>query len=353
MLKAQRSDHETAQSPEQTCSRQTTLLQPDPDHPGSARVPLQGANPLQGATLDLWDQLFAPVLQPTRVQPMPGATPLPGATLAGGILAGCSPDDRQPSENLPAIQEPPLAQPLPGKDGNDSIYVLDVEVQAARESASAMSVLWERMTTLVQWMVKRTHNHHCHTSKEDLMQEAWIVFAQAVERYDGRSRDAFWTYLRLSLHTRFRQYAAHDRVIPIPHDTRQKRSSWHKITQQTFDARLQAQNLSYPDAENEGWSTIETDGENRMENTLIEQIDNRALTQKLQCLPRRWHDLISLSQSYSDEDLQFMLDVNQKHIEDTRNTILSVLRSLPNEAYVKGKTEAEYIAEWKSFTQTL
>jgi DNA-directed RNA polymerase specialized sigma24 family protein len=182
--------------------------------------------------------------------------------------------------------------------------------------------------------------------KEDLQQEAWIAFAQSVERYDGRSRGAYWTYLRLSLHTRFRQFAAHDRVIPIPHDTRQQRAHWHKITQETFDARLQAQNLSYPDAETEGWNTIMKGGDHNMENVVIEKMDLNAMRHKLQRLPRRWRDLLLLSQKYENQDLAPMLAIDVDEMVSLYTQIMTFLRTMPIESFVYGKSESEYLADW-------
>ncbi len=216
----------------------------------------------------------------------------------------------------------------------------------ARNSASAMSLLWERVASLVRHMVDIAANHHRHVRKEDLHQEAWIVFAQSVERYDGRSRNAFWTYLRLSLHTRFRQFAAHDRVIPIPHDTRQQRAHWHKITQETFDARLQAQNLSYPDAETEGWNTIMKGGDHNMENVVIEKMDLNAMRHKLQRLPRRWRDLLLLSQKYENQDLAPMLAIDVDEMVSLYTQIMTFLRTMPIESFVYGKSESEYLADW-------
>ena len=216
----------------------------------------------------------------------------------------------------------------------------------ARNSASAMSLLWERVASLVRHMVDIAANHHRHVRKEDLHQEAWIVFAQSVERYDGRSRNAFWTYLRLSLHTRFRQFAAHDRVIPVPHDTRQQRAHWHKITKETFDARLQAQNLSYPDAETEGWNTIITGGENTVENAVIEKIDMDTIRRKLQCLPRRWRDLLLLAQKYEKQDLALLLDIDVTEMVSLQTQVSDILKAMPIEYFQYGKNESEYLADW-------
>jgi DNA-directed RNA polymerase specialized sigma subunit len=284
-------------------------------HMAKKKIPQPPAGALTPVIPDLWDQLFAQALE---------------------ILV--------PSDALPQ------AERLKGETGC-SIYVQDAEVLAARSSASALGLLWDRMDPLIRGMVKITLRHHRHVQKEDLEQEAWIVFAQSVERYDGRSRGAFWTYLRLSLHTRFRQFAAHDRVITIPHDTRQQRASWHKITQKTFDARLQAQNLSYPDAETEGWSTITTEGENSMENVVIEKIDMNIMKRKLQCLPRRWRDLLLLSQKYDDPDLALLLDENEKHMVSLRIQITDMLRSMPPEYYVPGKSETAYLHDWRKLSE--
>ena len=133
---------------------------------------------------DLWDQLFAQAL---KIQP-------PGLHPAGS----------QPTGLQPAVDGIPQAENIPDKKSGDSLYIQDAEVLAARNSASAMHLLWDRVAPLVRGMVDITLNHHRHVRKEDLQQEAWIAFAQSVERYDGRSRGAYWTYLRLSLHTRFR-----------------------------------------------------------------------------------------------------------------------------------------------------
>lgn len=252
---------------------------------------------------------------------------------------------------LSSGQSIPQAESFPAGDNDHSVRVCDAEVLAARNSASAMILLWDRLQPLIQYKVSRILRDHRHTSKDDLEQEAWIVFAQAVERYDGRSRDAFRTYLGLCLHTRFRQFAAHDRVIPIPHDTRQKRAPWHKITPATFDARLQAQDLSYPDAENEGWSHITHSGENSMETQVIEKMDEKIMSYKLQRLPRRWRDLLLMSQKYSDTDLAMLLSEDEKHMIALRNRIMEMLRSLPTEYFAFGKSEADYLCEWDALLE--
>ena len=275
---------------------------------------------------DLWDQLFAQAL---KIQP-------PGLHPAGS----------QPTGLQPAVDGIPQAENIPEKKSGDSLYIQDAEVLAARNSASAMHLLWDRVAPLVRGMVDITLNHHRHVRKEDLQQEAWIAFAQSVERYDGRSRGAYWTYLRLSLHTRFRQFAAHDRVIPIPHDTRQQRAHWHKITQETFDARLQAQNLSYPDAETEGWNTIITGGENTVENAVIEKIDMDTIRRKLQCLPRRWRDLLLLAQKYEKQDLALLLDIDVTEMVSLQTQVSDILKAMPIEYFQYGKNESEYLADW-------
>ncbi|UBU63539.1 hypothetical protein LDB30_05980 [Acidithiobacillus ferrooxidans] len=275
---------------------------------------------------DLWDQLFAQAL---KIQP-------PGLHPAGS----------QPTGLQPAVDGIPQAENIPEKKSGDSLYIQDAEVLAARNSASAMHLLWDRVAPLVRGMVDITLNHHRHVRKEDLQQEAWIAFAQSVERYDGRSRGAYWTYLRLSLHTRFRQFAAHDRVIPIPHDTRQQRAHWHKITKETFDARLQAQNLSYPDAETEGWNTIITGGENTVENAVIEKIDMDTIRRKLQCLPRRWRDLLLLAQKYEKQDLALLLDIDVTEMVSLQTQVSDILKAMPIEYFQYGKNESEYLADW-------
>ena len=275
---------------------------------------------------DLWDQLFAQAL---KIQP-------PGLHPAGS----------QPTGLQPAVDGIPQAENIPEKKSGDSLYIQDAEVLAARNSASAMHLLWDRVAPLVRGMVDITLNHHRHVRKEDLQQEAWIAFAQSVERYDGRSRGAYWTYLRLSLHTRFRQFAAHDRVIPIPHDTRQQRAHWHKITKETFDARLQAQNLSYPDAETEGWNTIITGGENTVENAVIEKIDMDTIRRKLQCLPRRWRDLLLLAQKYENQDLALLLDIDVDEMVRLQTQVSDILKAMPIEYFSYGKSESEYLTDW-------
>ncbi len=298
---------------------------------------------------DLWDQLFAQAL---KIQPPVSQTVVP-QTAGSSTSAGQMPSAGLPSAGLQtAINDIPQAESLQGEEKSESLYIQDAEVLAARNSASAMTLLWERVAPLIRGMVDITLNHHRHVRKEDLQQEAWIAFAQSVERYDGRSRGAYWTYLRLSLHTRFRQFAAHDRVIPIPHDTRQQRANWHKITQKTFDARLQAQNLSYPDAETEGWSTITTEGEDNMENVVIEKMDINIMNRKLQCLPRRWRDLLVLSQKYGDADLALLLDEDEKHMVSLRIQIMDMLRAMPIEYYAFRKSEAEYLNDWKSLSES-
>ena len=289
--------------------------------------PLAGCQPLAGkqsraSIPDLWDQLFAQALKIQEAD-------LPSAGLQT------------------ASDDFPQAESLQGEEkSGSSIYIQDAEVLAARNSASAMSLLWERVAPLIRGMVDITLNHHRHVRKEDLQQEAWIAFAQSVERYDGRSRGAYWTYLRLSLHTRFRQFAAHDRVIPIPHDTRQQRAHWHKITKETFDARLQAQNLSYPDAETEGWNTIMKGGDNNMENAVIEKMDLNDMRHKLQRLPRRWRDLLLLSQKYENQDLAPMLAIDVDEMVSLYTQIMTILRAMPIEYFKYGKSESEYLADW-------
>ena len=282
---------------------------------------------------DLWDQLFAQALkiQPPVLQTA-GSSPSVGSSPSAGLQT--------------ASDDIPRAESLQGEEKNGSLYIQDAEVLAARNSASAMTLLWERVAPLIRGMVDITLNHHRHVRKEDLQQEAWIAFAQSVERYDGRSRGAYWTYLRLSLHTRFRQFAAHDRVIPIPHDTRQQRAHWHKITQETFDARLQAQNLSYPDAETEGWNTIMKGGENNMEDAVIEKMDINTMRRKLQCLPRRWRDLLLLAQKYENQDLALLLDIDVDEMVRLQTQVSDILKAMPIEYFSYGKSESEYLTDW-------
>ena len=287
---------------------------------------------------DLWDQLFAQAL---KIQPPVSQTVVP-QTAGSSTSAG-----QMPSAGLQtAINDIPQAESLQGEEKSESLYIQDAEVLAARNSASAMTLLWERVAPLIRGMVDITLNHHRHVRKEDLQQEAWIAFAQSVERYDGRSRGAYWTYLRLSLHTRFRQFAAHDRVIPIPHDTRQQRAHWHKITQETFDARLQAQNLSYPDAETEGWNTIMKGGGNNMEDAVIEKMDINTMRRKLQCLPRRWRDLLLLAQKYENQDLALLLDIDLDEMVRLQTQVSDILKAMPIEYFSYGKSESEYLADW-------
>lgn len=283
--------------------------------------------PVEVHPLDLWDQLFAQALtlQATTLQPAALQSTRDGL---------------------------PQAESIQDEKSGLGIYVQDAEVLAARASASAMSLLWERMSPLIWGMVDITLRHHRHVRKDDLQQEAWIAFAQSVERYDGRSRGAFWTYLRLSLHTRFRQFAAHDRVIPVPHDTRQTRAHWHKITQATFEARLQAQELSYPDAETEGWSSITKEGESNMENAIIEKMDLDTMRHKLQCLPRRWRDLLLLSQKYDDPDLALLLDEDENHMVSLRIRIMDMLRTMPTEYYAYDKSEDDYLRDWTKMSES-
>ena len=305
--------------------------------------PSAGAKPFAGKQFtanvpDLWDQLFAQALKIDAAD-----------LLSAGLQPADSPFAGQtPSAGPQTVSDGfPQAESLQGEEKSGPwFYIQDVEVLTARNSASAMSLLWERVASLVRNMVDIAANHHRHVRKEDLHQEAWIVFAQSVERYDGRSRNAFWTYLRLSLHTRFRQFAAHDRVIPIPHDTRQQRAHWHKITQETFDARLQAQNLSYPDAETEGWNTVMKGGDHNMENAVIEKMDLNAMRHKLQRLPRRWRDLLLLSQKYENQDLAPMLAIDVDEMVSLYTQIMTILRTMPVDYFEYGKSESEYLADW-------
>ncbi|MCR1347298.1 hypothetical protein NRY68_16230 [Acidithiobacillus ferrooxidans] len=276
---------------------------------------------------DLWDQLFAQALKIETAELQSA-----GPSTSTGLQT--------------ASDDIPQAESLQGEEKSGSLYIQDAEVLAARNSASAMTLLWERVAPLIRGMVDITLNHHRHVRKEDLQQEAWIAFAQSVERYDGRSRGAYWTYLRLSLHTRFRQFAAHDRVIPIPHDTRQQRAHWHKITQETFDARLQAQNLSYPDAETEGWNTIMKGGGNNMEDAVIEKMDINTMRRKLQCLPRRWRDLLLLAQKYENQDLALLLDIDLDEMVRLQTQVSDILKAMPIEYFSYGKSESEYLADW-------
>ena len=125
-----------------------------------------------------------------------------------------------------------------------------------------------------------------------------------------------------------------------------------EFTQKTFDARLQAQNLSYPDAETEGWSTITTEGEDNMENVVIEKMDINIMNRKLQCLPRRWRDLLVLSQKYGDADLALLLDEDEKHMVSLRIQIMDMLRAMPIEYYAVRKSEAAYLNDWKSLSES-
>ncbi|MBU2740267.1 hypothetical protein HF669_00030 [Acidithiobacillus thiooxidans] len=223
-------------------------------------------------------------------------------------------------------------------------FVSDISITAARSSVDALVNLWEHLQPLVDSMVRQTKKHHPHVCREDLRQEAWLVLDRAVSRYDGRSADTFWQYFRLSLHTCFRQVAAKDRTIAVPHDTRKIRQSWHKVTRATFDARLIAQDVHYPDADTggQGWDNLQTDGDNEMEDAVIEKMDQEKALEKLRALPRRWRDMLLMRYRYSDADLASLYGVTIPELHEMQDLAMQMIRYLPASVFIRGKTEAAY-----------
>uniref|UniRef100_E6QGL2 Uncharacterized protein n=1 Tax=mine drainage metagenome TaxID=410659 RepID=E6QGL2_9ZZZZ len=96
-----------------------------------------------------------------------------------------------------------------------------------------------------------------------------------------------------------------------------------------------------------------TEGENNMENVVIEKMDLDIMKRKLQCLPRRWRDLLMLSQKYDDPDLALLLDEDEKHMVNLRIQIMDMLRSMPMEYYATGKGETAYLDDWNHLSESM
>jgi RNA polymerase sigma factor (sigma-70 family) len=227
--------------------------------------------------------------------------------------------------------------------------ISDREVAVARKNPEFLCELWMRLQPSIKRRMKKVQRTQRHTQLDDLMQEAFEAFHKAIHAYDGRSSGAFVAYYRrYALHTKIRNFAAHDRVIPVPHDTRGARQSWHRISESTVQARVQAQELSWPDANpDQGWDTFQSEGEH-MEDQVINSVDEENLRYKLTCLPRRWRDLLLLSQRYSNTRIAELTHMTVRDIEEIQTTAMNILRLFGKDRFWVGRSEAEYREEWEN-----
>ncbi|MBN6739754.1 hypothetical protein JKG47_04260 [Acidithiobacillus sp. MC6.1] len=277
--------------------------------------PISEANVVEFRTMD---PLLPAILQ--TAGGMPTASVLPAGALP---LTGDAPE--------PVIRDRPWW------------VVTDSDVFDARSSRDGMSALWEKVQGLIHYKIKEMCRKFSNLREDDLHQESWIVFDQAVIRYDGRRPDSFWTYLNLSLYTRFRQCGAHDRVIPIPHDTRRERRSWHKISQETFNARLNAQDPIFVDAmEGDGWESLQV-SHDESEN-IIEEMDMAVLQDRYSKIPQRWADLLKLLTRYDEADVAEMLDLSLDEMQRKSAMVRQLFEVLPDGEFIKRRTEAQYEA---------
>ncbi|MBU2754999.1 hypothetical protein HFU84_07080 [Acidithiobacillus sp. CV18-2] len=237
----------------------------------------------------------------------------------------------------------PAEAPEPVTKDRPWWVVTDSDVFDARASHDGMTALWEKVQSMIQYKIQETCRKFPNLREDDLHQESWIVFDQAVARYDGRRPDSFWTYLNLSLYTRFRQCGAHDRVIPIPHDTRKERRSWHKISQETFDARVNAQDPIFVDAmEGDGWENLQVIDDET--DNLIEEMDMAVLQDRFSKIPRRWANLLNLLTRHDEADVAEMLNLSLEDMQRKASMIRQVFDVLPDEEFVWRRTEAQYAA---------
>lgn len=228
--------------------------------------------------------------------------------------------------------------------------ISDREVAAARKNPEFLYQLWLRIVPSVKLILKNIQRMQKHTDLDDLMQEAFEAFHKAIHAYDGRSSGAFVAYYRrYALHTKIRNYSAHDRVIPVPHDTRGSRQSWHRVSESTVQARISAQDLAWPDAtEDSGWDTFQSEGD--MEEQVVNSMDEEILKQKVLCLPRRWRDLLLLWQRYDNQRIAELTGMSVQEIQDIQNTAMNILRLFGKDRFWVGRTEADYLREWHGLT---
>ena len=83
-----------------------------------------------------------------------------------------------------------------------------------------------------------------------------------------------------------------------------------------------------------------------MENAVIEKIDMDTIRRKLQCLPRRWRDLLLLAQKYEKQDLALLLDIDVTEMVSLQTQVSDILKAMPIEYFQYGKNESEYLADW-------
>jgi RNA polymerase sigma factor (sigma-70 family) len=235
-------------------------------------------------------------------------------------------------------------------EGLPSDAISDREVLAARKNSELLYHLWVRLEPSVKARMKKVQRVQKHTTVDDLMQEAFEAFHKAIHAYDCRSSGAFVAYYRrYALHTKIRNFSAHDRVIPVPHDTRGSRQSWHRVSESTVQARISAQDLAWPDAtEDSGWDSFQSEGD--MEEQVVNRMDEEILKQKVLCLPRRWRDLLLLWQRYDNQRIAELTGMNVQEIQDIQNTAMNILRLFGKDRFWVGRTEADYLREWHGLT---
>lgn len=230
-------------------------------------------------------------------------------------------------------------------------FISEREVYAARTNSDMLYHLWLRLEPSVRQRMRKVQRVQKHTQLDDLMQEAFEAFHRAIHAYDGRSTGAFVAYYRrFALHTRIRNFSAHDRVIPVPHDTRGSRQSWHRVSESTIQARLQAQDLSWPDADPSalGWESFESEAD--MEEQVVNQIDTELFRYKILCLPRRWRDLLLLSQRYDITRIAELTNMQATEVQETLNLAMNILRVFSKDRFWVGRSEADYCAEWDALS---
>ncbi|MCY0872887.1 MAG: hypothetical protein OWQ56_09350 [Acidithiobacillus caldus] len=266
-----------------------------------------------------------------------------------------APPPKEDSFRMEDFQEYPASSKgsaLEADAPGEAESISEREVYAARTNSDMLYHLWLRLEPSVRQRMRKVQRVQKHTQLDDLMQEAFEAFHRAIHAYDGSSAGAFVAYYRrYALHTRIRNFSAHDRVIPVPHDTRGSRQSWHRVSESTIQARLQAQDLSWPDAaptNAQGWETFES--EEDMEEQVVNRIDTELFRYKILCLPRRWRDLLLLSQRYEITHIAELTNMHVTDVQETINLAMNILRIFSKERFWVGRSEADYRAEWDALS---
>ena len=85
-----------------------------------------------------------------------------------------------------------------------------------------------------------------------------------------------------------------------------------------------------------------------MEDQVINSVDEENLRYKLTCLPRRWRDLLLLSQRYSNTRIAELTHMTVRDIEEIQTTAMNILRLFGKDRFWVGRSEAEYREEWEN-----